>query len=72
MSLSLLTHEDQIYLLGFYLRTNIIDIGEEMSKEKPDYPTLFKLIMDELHTEYGIIDSKVTDEILEMWEVEQQ
>lgn len=66
----IVSYDEQIYLLGFYLRSNIIPIGEELAKETPSHSLLLELVRDYLVSEFSIEDAyKIAEEIIEAWDI---
>lgn len=64
---NMLSHQNQIYLLGYWLRNNIISIQQELSHDKPDWNALAAQVNHQLFAEYDITDNAVTKEIIDMW-----
>lgn len=60
--MDLLSYEDQIYLLYYWLRTNIPAIAAVSSRA-----ALRSLVSQELAVEYEVSDSQVIDEVVALF-----
>lgn len=68
---NVVNYDQQVYLLGHWMRSNVIAVQKELANDKPDYNTLWNTVGTQLFSEFGVQDyHKITTEILDSWEVE--
>lgn len=69
-SKNILTHDDEIYLMGFYLRSNMKKIITALNTETIDLQNLKLLVVEYIQSEFDIMPhlaSPFADEIIKLW-----